>query len=157
VLFELTLHLPQPGFTLGDAVVDFGHLVGSRRRCIPGQPAKFRVTPAQLPLQPSLFGDEFCPLSLELLLGLPEHLRPQDAVAANGPNLVDHDPLDFTGGQRRGWAGPVAILDGPRAGVVAISSLPFAGECMGHRPAAGFAVQQSPEQCPILVPHRHTA
>ena len=65
-----------------------------------GKPStQFGMVPSKFAFQPLLFGDKLGPLGPEPLLGLPEHLRPQSAVAANSPNLVDHYPLDFAGGQ----------------------------------------------------------
>jgi len=40
VLLELTLDLPKPCFTPANAVVEFRHLVSSRRQCVAGQPAR---------------------------------------------------------------------------------------------------------------------
>lgn len=43
MLSELTLDIPKARFTLGNAVVEFRHLVGGWLRCVPGQPTEFRV------------------------------------------------------------------------------------------------------------------
>src|SRR6185295_5072105 len=90
--------------------------------------------------------------------GLPHRFRNEQRVAADVLNLLDHEPLDLTGGDRlRRTRLPAPFLR-REANVVAVALRAIPGRVSWrHRAAAGDAVDQALEDRSELVPHHCAA